>query len=99
MLLLAGILAATIATQLATPLVASRFIDAATGGGSMETLLTLALLTMGLAVVGQGIAVAETWVAERVSWGATNALREDLAAHLLHLDAAFHHAHTPGELI
>ena len=99
MLLLAGILAATIATQLATPLVASRFIDAATGGGAMETLVGLALLTIVLALLGQGIAIAETWVAERISWGATNTLREDLAAHLLHLDSSFHHAHTPGELI
>src|SRR5829696_10133362 len=99
MLLLAGILAATIATQLATPLVASRFIDAAIGGGAMETLVGLALLTIVLALLGQGIAIAETWVAERISWGATNTLREDLAAHLLHLDSSFHHAHTPGELI
>ena len=99
MLLLAGILAATIAMQLATPLVAGRFIDAAIGAGAMEYVLALALLTMVLALLGQGIAVAETWVAERMSWGATNALREDLAAHLLRLDATFHHAHTPGELI
>jgi ATP-binding cassette, subfamily B, bacterial len=99
MLHLAGILAATIATQLATPLVASRFIDAAIGGGAMETLVGLALLTIVLALLGQGIAIAETWVAERISWGATNTLREDLAAHLLHLDSSFHHAHTPGELI
>lgn len=99
MLLLAVILAATIAIQLATPLMASRFIDLATGNGAMETLAGLAGLTMLLALLGQGIALAETWVAERISWSATNALREDLAAHLLHLDAAFHHAHTPGELI
>ncbi len=99
MLLLAGILAATITIQLATPLVAGMFIDAATGGGTMDTLTILALLTMMLALLGQGIAVAETWVAERISWGATNALREDLAAHLLGLDASFHQAHTPGELI
>jgi ATP-binding cassette subfamily B protein len=98
-LLLAGILAATIATQLATPLLASRFIDAAVGDGTMETLVALAGLTMALAIAGQGIAIAETWVAERMSWGATNALREDLAGRLLHLDAAFHHAHTPGELL
>ena len=99
MLLLAGILGATIAIQLATPWVASRFIDAATGGGAMDTLIALALLTVALALLGQGLALAETWVAERIGWRATNALREDLAAHLLRLDAAFHHAHTPGELI
>ncbi len=45
------------------------------------------------------MAVAETYVAENVSWVATNALRADLVAHLLRLDATFHTAHTPGELI
>lgn len=98
-LLLAGILAATIAVQLATPLVASRFIDRATAGGAMEGLVGLAMLTVVLAVVGQAVGIAETWLAERIGWGATNALREDVAGHLLRLDAAFHHAHTPGELI
>src|SRR5215210_2253421 len=78
-LLLGGILAATIATQLATPLVASRFLDAAVGAGSIESLLGLAGFAMVLAILGQGIAVAETWVAEQISWGATNAPREDLA--------------------
>jgi ABC-type multidrug transport system fused ATPase/permease subunit len=99
LLLLGGILGATIAIQLATPLVASRFIDQATGDGALDTLVGLAVLTMILALLGQAIALAETWVAERISWGATNALREDLASHLLHLDATFHQAHTPGELI
>jgi ABC-type multidrug transport system fused ATPase/permease subunit len=99
MLLLAGVLGATIAVQLATPLVASRFIDRATGDGTMDELVALAVLAVALALLGQGVALAETWVAERIGWGATNALREDLAAHLLHLDAAFHQAHTPGELI
>ena len=99
MILLAVILCGTIGVQVATPLVASRFIDQATSGGALRDLTFLALLTMGLALVGQGVAVAETYVAENVSWTATNALRADLVAHLLRLDAAFHTAHTPGELI
>ena len=99
MLVLAAILAVLIGLQLATPLAASRFIDVAVADGSMETLVNLAVITIALALLAQGVAVLETWVAERISWGATNALREALAAHLLHLDAAFHHAHTPGELI
>ena len=99
LLLLAGILAATIAIQLATPLVASWFVDAALGDASIDELVVLAGFATALALLGQCVAIAETWVAERISWGATNALREDLAAHLLHLDAAFHQAHTPGELI
>jgi ABC-type multidrug transport system fused ATPase/permease subunit len=97
--LLAIILCGAIAVQVATPLVASRFIDQATIGGALEELIFLALLTMGLALAGQGMAVAETYVAEHVSWAATNALRADLLAHLLRLEATFHTAHTPGELI
>ncbi|MDQ2652310.1 MAG: ABC transporter ATP-binding protein/permease [Chloroflexota bacterium] len=98
-LLLAASLAATLAVQLATPLVASRFLDAAVGTAPLDALLALAGLTMLLAVIGQGIAIAETWVAERLSWSVTNALRENLARRLLHLDDAFHHAYTPGALL
>src|SRR6185312_6045283 len=98
-LLLGVILTATLAVQLATPLVASRFLDAAVGDASLQSLLALAGLTMVLAVVGQGIAVAETWVAERLSWSVTNTLRENLTRHLLSLDDHFHHAHTPGALL
>jgi ABC-type multidrug transport system fused ATPase/permease subunit len=97
--LLAVILCGTIAVQVVTPLVASRFIDQATSGGALDGLIFLAILTMGLALAGQALAVAETYVAEYVSWAATNTLRVDLLAHLLRLEAAFHSAHTPGELI
>ena len=99
MSLLAVILCGAIGMQVVTPLVASHFIDQATSGGALRGLIFLALLTMGLALAGQGMAVAETYVAENVSWAATNALRADLVAHLLRLDATFHTAHTPGELI
>jgi ABC-type multidrug transport system fused ATPase/permease subunit len=99
MILLAVILCGTIALQVVTPLVASRFIDRATAGGALNELIFLAVLTMGLALAGQGMAIAETYVAEHVSWTATNALRADLLAHLLRLDATYHTAHTPGELI
>src|SRR5690606_25803273 len=97
--LLAIVLFATIGDQIATPLVASRFINEAVSGSTMRTLVTLALLTMLLALVGQGLAVAETWAAETVSWDATNALRIGRVSHLLRLDPSFHTRHTPGELI
>lgn len=99
MALLALVLCATIAVQVAAPLVASRFIDQATSGAPLHDLIFLALLTIILAITGQALAVAETYVAENVSWIATNALRADLLAHLLRLDATFHAARTPGELI
>jgi ATP-binding cassette subfamily B protein len=97
--LLAVILGCTICVQVVTPLVASYFIDQATSGGDLHDLIILALLTMILALTGQGLAVAETYVAENVSWAATNTLRADLVVHLLRLDAPFHTSHTPGELI
>ena len=65
----------------------------------LHGLVVLALLTIVLALAGQGLAVAETYVAENVSWAATNELRADLLTHLLRLDATFHTAHTPGKLI
>jgi len=99
MVLLAVTLCGAISVQVITPLVASRFIDRATSGAALRDLTFLALLTMGLAVAGQGVAVAETYVAEQVSWAATNALRADLITHLLRLDSTFHTVHTPGELI
>ena len=99
MVLLTGILFGTIGVRIVAPLVASRFIDQATAGGTLRTLVSLALLTMLLALLGQGMVVAETYIAENVSWTATNALRVDLVAHLLRLDASFHNARTAGELI
>jgi ATP-binding cassette subfamily B protein len=99
MIALALILFTTIAVQVVTPLIAARFIDRATAGSPLRDLILLALLAMGLALFGQVVAVTETYVAENVSWVATNALRSDLVAHLLRLDASFHNAHTPGELI
>jgi ABC-type multidrug transport system fused ATPase/permease subunit len=97
--LLAVILCGTICVQVVTPLVASHFIDQATSGGDLRDLFVLAGLSMVLALAGQGLAVVETYVAENVSWAATNELRADLVAHLLRLDATFHTTHTPGELI
>lgn len=99
MLLLALILCGTITVQIVTPLVAGRFIDQATSGASLDALIFLALLTMGLALLAQCLSIAETYVAEYVSWAATNELRADLLAHLLRLDASFHTQHAPGELI
>ncbi len=99
MVLLAVILCVTICVQVVTPLLAGRFIDQSTSGGALGLLAFLAVLTMGLALVGQAVTVAETWVAEYVGWEATNALRADLATHLLRLDATFHTDHTQGELI
>jgi ABC-type multidrug transport system fused ATPase/permease subunit len=96
---LLGLLLVGIALDLANPLVLRAFIDAATAGGSLSTLLALAGLYLLIACVIQALSVAETFVAENLALLATNRLRGDLMLHCLRLDPDFHAAHTPGELI
>lgn len=97
--LLAVTLVGSIACQLVLPQLIARFIDSAFTPNATNDLLTLALFYMGLAVVGQGLNIAATYLASYVGWTATNALRADLAEHALNLDLSFHKSHTPGELI
>lgn len=97
--LLAALLLAGIGLQLANPQILRLFVDTAERKGSLSTLVLAALLFLGVALAIQVVSVAETYVAENVGWTATNRLRADLTAHCLHLDPAFHAAHTPGAMI
>lgn len=97
--LLGVLLLTTIGLELANPLILRFFLDTALAGGATRTLVEAALAFIGVALLTQAISVAETYVAENVSWTATNLLRGDLALHCLQQDMAFHNARTPGELI
>jgi ATP-binding cassette subfamily B protein len=88
-----------IGLQLANPQIARIFIDHAQSGEPLERLVWIALLFLGVALLTQAAMVAETYVAEDLGWRTTNALRADLARHVLDLDPSFHSEHTPGELI
>jgi len=96
---MALLLLVSIALRLINPQIMRYFIDTALGGGEFNALLTAASLFFVVAIAGQGLAVAATYFSEQVAWTATNALRVDLVAHVLHLDLSFHKQHTPGELI
>lgn len=97
---LALVLAASIGLQLASPQILRSFIDAATAASAAPLHLSLiAVLFIAAALVQQAMAVAATYVSERVGWTATNELRADLLRHCLGLDLAFHKRRTPGELI
>jgi ABC-type multidrug transport system fused ATPase/permease subunit len=98
-LLLLALVLLTIGCELANPLLVRRFIDTATAGGSLSTLIVLAIVFLIIAFATQGIAVAVTAIATRVSWRATNQLRTDLTRHCLRMDLPFHAEHTPGELV
>jgi len=52
-----------------------------------------------IALVHTVVSSAAQYVGESVGWKATNALRADLALHVLELDLGFHKTRTTGELI
>jgi ATP-binding cassette, subfamily B, bacterial len=97
--LLAFLICAGIALQLANPQLIRRVIDGALGGSPSTELLLLAGLFILIAFVQQGLGVAAAWVGENLAWKATNELRADLAAHCISLDMRYHNDTTPGELI
>jgi len=96
---LAIVLTTTILLQLANPQLIAMFIDRAVDGTDVASLVPLALLFMGVAVVHQLLMVWATYIAEQIGWSATNELRSNLMDHLLHLDMGFHKGSSPGELI
>jgi len=87
------------AMGLATPQVGRRFIDAALAGEPLPLLVRLAVTVLVVSLTRLGLDVLAGYGAKRVAWTATNALRLDLAAHIVRLDLSFHKVHAPGELI
>ncbi|HEX2037210.1 MAG TPA: ABC transporter ATP-binding protein, partial [Chloroflexota bacterium] len=98
-LLLALLLATSIALQLLNPQLVRSFIDAAQAGDGPEGLHRLALAYLGLAVAGRLCYVLTTYLGVDISWTATNGLRADLTLHCLRLDLGFHTTRLPGELM
>lgn len=97
--LLGALLVLGVGLELLNPQIVRGFIDTAQAGGALESLAAAATLYLGIALVGQLVAVADTYLAESVGQAATNALRADLTTHCLDLDMPFHNARTPGEMI
>ncbi|MHB1293708.1 MAG: ABC transporter ATP-binding protein [Anaerolineae bacterium] len=97
--LLAVVLFGTIGLQLLNPQIVRGFIDAAQQQAAPEKLLWAALTYLGVGLTVQVLNVLATYVGTDLGFGATNALRADLADHCLRLDMAFHNDHTPGEFI
>ena len=96
---LAIALLSSIALQILNPQLLGYFIDTAVEGGKTETLITISLIFVGVAVLNQILAVLTTYLSEIVAWTATNALCLDLAEHCLKLDLSHHKSRTPGEWI
>jgi ABC-type multidrug transport system fused ATPase/permease subunit len=97
--LLAVLFFAGIGLQLANPLLAKTFIDHAAAGAPFDDLIRIAAVFFAGALFSQFVTVGEVYVAEDLGWRTTNALRVDLAAHVLTLDDRFHADHGAGELL
>ncbi|WP_329791234.1 ABC transporter ATP-binding protein [Lentzea sp. DG1S-22] len=96
---MALLLVTSITLEIAEPLIVARFIESIQLGLAEQTLITIALIFLGVAALRQITRVIAAYASERVSWTATNAVREDLSAHVLDLDLTFHESRSPGELI
>ena len=88
-----------IGLQLLNPQLLREIIDGALQGRPRDELVPLAATFVGVALAAQVITIVATFLAEDVGWRATNRLRADLTAHVLHLDMGFHTDHAPGHLI
>lgn len=85
--------------QLVNPQIVRQFIDARGPGAEITTLTKVALLFLAVALLGQAIYAAVSYLTVDVGWTAANALHEDLVAHCLQLDLTFHAAHLPGAIM
>jgi ATP-binding cassette, subfamily B, bacterial len=98
-LILAVLLIGGTAAQVSGPLLLGRFVDGAIGGASLNRLYAIGAVFLATTVAAQVLIVAAAYFSERIGWQATNRMRSDLLQHALDLDLAFHHSHSPGEMI
>jgi ABC-type multidrug transport system fused ATPase/permease subunit len=96
---LAALLACDLALQLGLPRVVQTFIDSATTGGALQTLIWIGVAYLGVALAHNMTQVGWQYVAQNIGLIATNRIRTDLTLHCLALDLGFHNARTPGEMI
>ena len=99
MAILATLMLIDLALQLGLPRVVQTFIDRATGGGELRTLLWIGVAYLVVAIGQNWTLVGWQYVAQNVGLIATNRIRADLTMHCLKLDMGFHTTRTPGELI
>lgn len=99
LLLLVLLMLGATGLRLLFPQLLRSLVDQALAGASLPVLLLPAGLFLVGALLIQVLRVTAIMLSERIAWAATNALRYDLARHVLQLDIAFHKERTPGELI
>ncbi len=96
---LVGVVVVTGLLTLTGPIILRSVIDRAAGGAGTSELAWLAVLYLLVALVAQASALAVAYLSTTAAWETANALRLQLADHVLGLDHEFHRSHSPGELI
>ena len=96
---LAVLLFGSIGLQLWIPQILRSFIDTAQAVGSMDTLVRIGVLYLGVTLLLQVLQIGSTYATENIKWQATNQMRNDLSHHCMTLDMVFHHENTPGSMI
>jgi ABC-type multidrug transport system fused ATPase/permease subunit len=93
------LLIAAICAEIAEPLVISYFIEFIQFGGKAAAAYRLIELFFAVTICRHVLKLAATALSEKVAWTSTNALRGDMADHILRLDLNFHASRSRGELI
>jgi ATP-binding cassette, subfamily B, bacterial len=87
------------ALPLSAPLLLRRFVDQATHRVPVHAMTMTAATYLVVAVGSQVASTVSIYAGNSWAWRTTNGLREQVAAHALGLDYAFHGRHTAGEMI
>ena len=97
--LLALCIFASIGMNLLMPQIIRYFIDAASAGQAIASMMKAAGLYLAIGFARQFVFLASSYLGQDVGWRVTNRMRGDLAEHCLRLDMGFHHLRTPGEMV
>jgi ABC-type multidrug transport system fused ATPase/permease subunit len=82
-----------------TPLLAGRVVDAIVAGSSASTVVWLAVVIAGLAVIAAGLGVAERWQSARIGEGLIYDLRRAVYEHVQRMPVAFFTRTRTGALV
>jgi ATP-binding cassette subfamily B protein len=91
--------AASAVIGVATPVLAGRVINVITGKGAVSTVVWLAMLIAGLAVVDAGLSVLQRWHSARIGEGIILDLRRTVFDHVQRMPIAFFTRTQTGALV
>lgn len=89
----------SIGLQLYNPYLLRDFIDGATEGISIGSLIRISVIFIVVALGYQLFSIILTYMGETIGWRATNAVRIKLARHYLAMDTSKQRQYSPGEII